>query len=160
MEGQNQNVGEAVGQQHIDPLFHLGGGLLGEGQREDLLGPGPLGGDQMRDAVRDDAGFARTGPGNDEQRALAVGHGPTLGVVEVGEDSLLGRAGGGGLPNHGPLLTAWTHRGSPQGSTARASPSHGGCRPYRSRRSRLPIYDRPGEWQGDRRSYRGRFGLW
>ena len=36
VKGGDLHVGVAVGHERVDALFHLGGGLVGEGQREDL----------------------------------------------------------------------------------------------------------------------------
>ncbi len=52
----------------------------------------PLG-DEVGDAVGDDAGLAGAGPGEDQQRAVRVLDGLTLSRVKGGED---GAAGGGG----------------------------------------------------------------
>ena len=42
-------------------------------------------GDEVRDAVRDDARLAAARAGEDEQRPLEVRHGGGLGLVEVGQ---------------------------------------------------------------------------
>ena len=56
----------------LDPLAHLGGGLVGERDREDLTRPRPPRGQQVADAVREDPRLARAGSGDDEQRSAVV----------------------------------------------------------------------------------------
>ena len=51
-----------------DAFAHLGGGLVGEGDGQDLAGAGAAGGDEVGDAVGEDPGLARTRTGDDEQR--------------------------------------------------------------------------------------------
>ena len=88
VEGGDLDVGVAVGHELVDALLHLGGGLVGEGEREDLLGAGAALGDQPGDAAGDDGGLAGAGAGHDEQRAGVVGDGLTLRVVEAIEDAV------------------------------------------------------------------------
>ncbi len=66
------------------PLAHFLGGLVGEGDREDLVRPRAAGREQPGDAVGENPGLARAGPSQHEQRPLAVGDGLALGRVEVG----------------------------------------------------------------------------
>ena len=49
-----------------DTLLHLAGGLVGEGDREDLRGPHTLIANEVCDALGEDACLARTGSRNDE----------------------------------------------------------------------------------------------
>ena len=65
----------AVRDQLVDALGHLGRGLLGEREREDLLRARALRGDQVGDAPREDGRLAGAGARDDEQRALAVDDG-------------------------------------------------------------------------------------
>ena len=58
--------------QLLDPLAHLGRGLVGERDREDLAGPRPARGQEVADAVRQHPRLARTGARDDEQRAAVV----------------------------------------------------------------------------------------
>ena len=72
--------------QRLDPLAHLVGGLVGEGDGEDGEGADAVLVDEVGDAVREHPGLARTGPGHHQQRAVGVDHGVELvGVQEVGE---------------------------------------------------------------------------
>ena len=59
VEGRDLDVGVPVGDERVDPLLHLGGGLVGEREREDLGRAGAPGGDQLGDAAGDDGGLAR-----------------------------------------------------------------------------------------------------
>ena len=71
--------------QGADPLAHLGRGLVGERDRQDLRRPRSLV-DQVGDAMGQHAGLARAGSGHDQQRPVAVHHGVELLRVEpVGE---------------------------------------------------------------------------
>ena len=73
----------APAQQFADPLCHFPRRLVGEGNGHDVPGAYPPLPDQVGDAVGDDAGFARSGAGQDQQRPLAVQHSFLLGGVEV-----------------------------------------------------------------------------
>ena len=69
----------------LDALAHLGGGLVREGDREDLGRLRADGGEQVRDAPREDARLARAGAGDDEHRPLRRQHRLPLRLVQVGE---------------------------------------------------------------------------
>ena len=92
----------------LDPLAHLRGGLVGEGDREDLPRLRAAGGEQVGDAVREHPGLARARAGDDEQGAALVQDGLALGGVESRHEllgvalrgSLVCAVGGSG----GPLL--------------------------------------------------------
>ena len=58
------------------------------------LGAGLVGAQQVRDPVREHAGLARAGAGQDQQRALAVGDGVALGRVQAFEEVVDGGVGG------------------------------------------------------------------
>ena len=83
-------LGVALGDQLVHALGHLGRGLLGEREGEDLLGPRALRRDQVRDAAREHGRLAGAGAGDDEERPLAVDDRLALGLVEALEDALLG----------------------------------------------------------------------
>jgi len=53
----------------VNALLHFAGGLVGEGDGEDVSGRDALG-NQVGDAKRDDAGLAGARPGQDQQRPL------------------------------------------------------------------------------------------
>ncbi len=67
---------------------HLLGGLVREGQREDLGWPRPAFGDEPCDPASDDLGLARPGAGHDQHRSLAVGHGPDLVRIQAAEEGV------------------------------------------------------------------------
>ena len=92
----------AAGHEGLDALAHLAGGLVGEGDGEDVAGPDALL-EQVGDAAGDDARLAAAGAGQDEQRPFDVRDGLALGVGQVGEQVarghrrlLRGRAGRAG----------------------------------------------------------------
>ncbi len=88
VEGGDLDVGVPVGHELVDALFHLGGGLVREGEREDLFRAGAALGDQPGDTAGDDGGLARAGAGHDEQRAGVMGDSLTLRVVEAIQDAV------------------------------------------------------------------------
>ena len=71
-----------LAQEPGDPVAHLAGGLVGEGNREDAVGRNSLMVDQVRNASGEDPSLPRSGPRQDEQRAFEVYDGLTLGFVE------------------------------------------------------------------------------
>ncbi len=64
------------------PVLHLRGSLVGEGDGQDLVGCGIPGGDQVGDAPSEHPGLARAGAGDHQQRAATVCHRPPLGLVQ------------------------------------------------------------------------------
>ena len=88
VEGRDLDVGVAVLHQRVDALFHLGRGLVGEREGEDLVGARLLLGDEPGDAARDDGGLAGAGAGDDQEGAGVVSDGLALGVVQAVEDPL------------------------------------------------------------------------
>ena len=89
VEGHDPHRPGAGSDELLDPLAHLGGGLVGEGDGQDLPRLGPPGGEQVRDAVGEHPRLARPGAGDDEQGATVVQDCLALGGVEAG-DELLG----------------------------------------------------------------------
>ena len=59
----------APADQFGDALLHFAGGLVGEGDGEDVSGRDALR-DEVGDAEGDDAGFARAGAGQNQNRAV------------------------------------------------------------------------------------------
>ncbi|GAB3863819.1 hypothetical protein GCM10027610_111160 [Dactylosporangium cerinum] len=90
-----------------DALLHLAGGLVGEGDRDDLTGVHGTGREQIGDPAGQHLGLARAGAGDDEQRGTLVGHGVTLRTVEPVEQRLriaaAGRLSRGGSGHAGRL---------------------------------------------------------
>jgi hypothetical protein len=66
----------------VDPILHLGRGLVGEGDRHDLAGVRPALGEQPGDAVGEHTSLARPGAGDDQQRRPGVDHRLALPRVE------------------------------------------------------------------------------
>ena len=68
-----------------DPFRHLAGRLVRERDRQDLPGGHAAFPDQVRDPMREGAGLARTGAGDDQDGALRLEDGLPLDVVEAFE---------------------------------------------------------------------------
>ena len=123
----------ALADQVLDPLLHLGGGLVGEGDRQDRAGMGLALLDQPGDPAGQHPGLAGAGAGHDQQRRTGVHDRRTLWLVEPVEQGLGGRrtAGGDGLEAgdreraHRRLNPTCPHRPSadrgPPGPTTRAA---------------------------------------
>ena len=98
--GDPHRVGAAA-HQRVDALLHLGGGLVGEGDRHDLAGVHPTLGEHPGDAVGEHAGLARARSRDDQQGRTGVDHRLALARVEplqqrraavgAGVDGILGR---------------------------------------------------------------------
>ena len=67
-------------EQQLDALAHLLRGLVGEGDGQQLAGARAPGLHEPGDAMGEHARLARAGAGQDQQRAVAVGHGGALGL--------------------------------------------------------------------------------
>ena len=72
-------------EQLVDALGHFAGGLVGEGDGEDGVGRDVFLLDKPGDAMRDDAGFAGAGAGEDEQGAFGGLDSGALFGIEIGE---------------------------------------------------------------------------
>lgn len=92
VERRHRRAREPVGHALVHARLHLGGGLVGEREPEDLLGPGALRGDEPGDAAGEDLRLARAGAGDDQERAGAMRDGRALAVVEPVQECV----GGGG----------------------------------------------------------------
>ena len=71
-----------VAQQSLHALPHLLGGFVGEGDREDVPRRHAFFGDQVGDAMSDDARLAGAGAGENQQRAFGCLDGFALLFVE------------------------------------------------------------------------------
>ena len=69
VERGNPHISGAVVRQPVDALAHFPGGLVGEGNRQDLRG-GHAQFQKVRDAAGQRTGFSRTRPGQDQHRAF------------------------------------------------------------------------------------------
>ena len=79
-----------------DAGLHLAGGLVGEGDGEDLVGAGAAGVEEVRDAGGQRLGLAGAGAGEHEDRAVERLHRGALGRVEVVEVGRRPRGHGAG----------------------------------------------------------------
>ncbi len=71
MEGRDDRLGDAeAAYQFFNALAHFGGGLVGEGHRQDRFRHHAFVLDQVGDAVGDDARFAAAGAGQDQHGAF------------------------------------------------------------------------------------------
>lgn len=82
VEGHDPHGARAGPDERLDTLAHLGRGLVGEGDGEDLARLGPPLAEQPRDAVRQHTGLAGAGTRDDEQRRALVDDGLALLRVE------------------------------------------------------------------------------
>jgi hypothetical protein len=73
-----------VRDQRIDALAHFPGGLVGEGDGQDVVRLHPLL-QEPGNAAGDDPRLAAARPGQDEQRPFQMGDGFLLGEVEIVE---------------------------------------------------------------------------
>ena len=97
-------LGQLLGQQQLQPLLHLAGGLVGEGHRQQLGRIHAVVAHQVGDAVGERPGLAAAGPGHHQQGPGVVIHRPALGVVETGKEGAHGldpRQGGAPAPQAG-----------------------------------------------------------
>ena len=69
---------------------HLAGGLVGKRDGQNRVRRDALFLDEPRDAAGDDAGLARAGAGQDEQRALGRFNGGALFGIQIGDERLHG----------------------------------------------------------------------
>ena len=69
-----------------DALFHLASGLVREGDSQDFERRHTKVANEMSNALGEHTGLARTGPGNDEQRAFGVNDGLVLDGIEALEE--------------------------------------------------------------------------
>ena len=89
VEGHHPHRPRDAADQARDPLAHLVRGLVGEGDREDLRGPGAVCPEQPGDPVGQHPGLPGSGAGEHQQRPLAVGDRRALGGVQPLEQALL-----------------------------------------------------------------------
>ena len=82
--------------ERLDAAFHLVGGLVGEGDGEDVAGR-HAGLHEVRRSAGDDAGLAAAGAGDYQERAVAVRDGAALRLVQVGQAGRLWGARGHGV---------------------------------------------------------------
>ncbi len=89
VEGADDRVGVAVGNQPVHAVLHLRGGLLGERQGQNLGWPRALLRDEPGDAAGQHRRLAGSGPGDDQQRPIAMGDRLALAGCEICEQGRL-----------------------------------------------------------------------
>ena len=131
VEGADPHDPGAVADQGGDPLLHLAGGLVGEGDRQDRAGVRVPRREQVGDPVGQHPGLARPRAGDDQQRRALVGHRRALLRVEpLQQDRRVARP---------PLRGSRIGRASGAGTRRRrgcSSPRQSRWRPRRRSRSR------------------------
>ena len=95
----------------LDAFAHLRGGLVREGDREDLGRLRPDRGEQMGDAAREHARLSGARAGDHEERPFGGQHGLPLGRIQVFEVRLRRRRGHRSRIAAGYLASADTSRG-------------------------------------------------
>ena len=86
VEGRHPHGAAVDVEQMLDALAHFLRGLVGERDRHDLIGIRDLLGDEIRDAMRDDARLSRPGAGEDQQRAFGLSNSFLLCRIQRGEE--------------------------------------------------------------------------
>src|SRR5262249_34732711 len=89
VEGRDQwRLGDSARrlEQSRHAVAHFLGGLIGEGDGENLARPHAVIQNEVRNAVRDDAGLAAAGAGQDEERTFGVLDGLALPGIELCEE--------------------------------------------------------------------------
>ena len=104
VEGHQPHPARRATQQPADALAHLLGGLVREGDRQDLVGLGLVGVDQVRHAVRQHARLPTARAREDQQRPLAMRDRLSLGLVEPFQQLL--QVLGVGVYRHAPSIGA------------------------------------------------------
>ena len=94
MEGEDPHaLGDPGAQQPLDPLGHLLGGLVGEGDGQDLVGADAPLSDQVSDPVGQGPGLPRARPGHDQDGPFRMEDGLLLDRVQPREQGGFGRFG-------------------------------------------------------------------
>jgi hypothetical protein len=88
VEGHHPHTPRDATDQGSDPIAHLVGRLVREGDRQDLIRVCPPGRQQPGDPVRQGTGLARSRPGEDQQRPLVEGDRLALRAVQAREQAL------------------------------------------------------------------------
>ncbi len=89
VEGEDPDRAGGAAEHALEPLPHLARRLVRERDREDLVRPHAVRPDQVRDTVREHAGLARAGAGDDEERPVDVEHGVALCRIEALEEPVV-----------------------------------------------------------------------
>ena len=97
VEGRHPHAPRVVPHEGTRPFAHLGGCLVRERDREDLPRPRPARGQQVGDAVRENARLAGTRARQDQQRRSRVSDSLALAVVQAAREGIGIHAGALGL---------------------------------------------------------------
>ncbi|MPN53412.1 hypothetical protein SDC9_201076 [bioreactor metagenome] len=90
MEGRDPHQPGPVADQLLHPVPHLGGGLVGEGDRQYRTGMDVPDAHQVRDPAGQHPSLARPGTGHHQHRAAGVQHRFSLRRVQIGDQLILG----------------------------------------------------------------------
>ena len=82
MEGGDLRAAVIGANEPIDPLLHLAGGLVREGERHDLRRGGEILGQDVGETVHDDPGFSGSGTRDDQKRTVRMNDRLPLARVE------------------------------------------------------------------------------
>src|SRR5262249_35788209 len=104
VEGRDLHVRIAVGDELVDPFFHLRRRLVREGEGEHLGRTRAARGDEVSDAPSDDGGLARPCPRDDQEGTRLVSDGLPLGSGQPVENC---RSAAGSF-GHQNLMAKWT----------------------------------------------------
>ena len=89
VEGEDPGRARLPAEHPLEALAHLARGLVGERDREDLVGLRAVRADEMGHPMGEHAGLARAGAGDDEQRAVDVQDGFALGRIQAREEIIV-----------------------------------------------------------------------
>ena len=94
VEGAHPHLARILAHEALDAAAHLFCRLVGEGDGEEAVRPDLVGGDEVGDPGREDAGFAAPRPREDQEGAFLVHDGFPLGRVETVQQGVgVGRGG-------------------------------------------------------------------
>ena len=88
VEGPDPHLLSRFADQRLDPAAHLPRGLVGERHRQQAVRPHPMGGDQVGDPGGQHTGLAAAGPGEDQERTVAVRDSFLLGRIQAREQGI------------------------------------------------------------------------
>src|SRR5262249_13692954 len=109
VEGEDPDRPRSAAEEALEARAHLAGGLVREGDREDLVRLRAASGDQVRHPMREHARLAGARAGDDEERPLGLEDGLPLRGIQVGEIAL------GGGRGHPPSLARGLAAAAPRG---------------------------------------------
>ena len=134
VERAHRDVSPALPDEREDPLAHLVGGLVGEGDGKDVPRPHATDADEVRDPVGEHARLAAARSGEDQQRPVRGGDGACLLRVEARDDlsGELIRAAAAGFSGRGSLAAESGPAVAARCPNQAASSASLGCSPARA----------------------------